>query len=508
MQLADLVPIADQPGSDIDTIQICGLTADSRAVKPGYLFAALPGTRDDGAKFIKDAINKGAVAVLTHAGWQDEAGNDPLGPREDTPVLDFRNPRRALAIAAARYYDRQPETICAVTGTNGKTSIANFTRQIWELLGLRAASMGTLGIRSPEAFIPLHHTTPDPVEVHRALNGLSLAGVDHMAMEASSHGLSQYRLDGVSVAAAAFTNLTRDHLDYHENFDDYLFAKMRLIGEILKPGATAVLNVDADFFDEADQLCWSRGIRSVSVGHDIKADLRLVSQVPTSHGQNLEVTWQEKTHSIQLPLIGDFQAMNALMAAALVIVTGGRPDEVFSVLSGLKTINGRMQLVGRTSGGAAILVDYAHTPDALETVLKAVRPHTDGRLHVVVGCGGDRDRGKRPQMGALAASLADVAIITDDNPRSEDPATIRAEVLAGVRQPGEHVREIGDRRKAIKSAIEGLDDGDLLIVAGKGHETGQIVGDRTLAFSDIEEVQGVLANNSDGKQSRGSTVVE
>lgn len=354
--------------------------------------------------------------------------------------------------------------------------------------------MGTLGIQAPEAWIPLHHTTPDPVEVHRALNGLSLAGVDHLAMEASSHGLSQYRLDGVNVAAAAFTNLTRDHLDYHEDFDDYLFAKMRLIGEILKPGATAVLNADADFFEEADQLCWSRGIRIISVGEDVHADLRLVSQTPSAHGQSLEITWHEKAFDIQLPLIGDFQAMNALMAAALVIATGGQVKEVFETLSDLATIKGRMQLVGRTPGGAAVLVDYAHTPDALKTVIAAVRPHTDARLHVVFGCGGDRDRGKRPEMGALAASLADVVIVTDDNPRSEDAAVIRAEVLGGVSQQGEHVREIGDRKAAITAAVEGLGEGDLLIVAGKGHETGQIVGDRTLPFSDIEEVQALLAS--------------
>lgn len=494
MQLADLVPTSGRIKSGADGIQISGLTADSRAVKPGYLFAALPGTRDDGARFIHDALKRGAVAVLTHAGWQGEAGNDALVDYQDTPVLGCRNPRRELAIVAARYYERQPKTICAVTGTNGKTSIANFTRQIWELLGLRAASMGTLGIRSPESYLPLHHTTPDPVEIHRALNGLSLAGVDHLAMEASSHGLSQYRLDGVNVAAAAFTNLTRDHLDYHEDFDDYLFAKMRLVGEILKPGATAVINADADFFEEADQLCWSRGIQTTSVGKDANADLRLVSQTPTVDGQSLEITWHKEAFDIQLPLIGDFQAMNALMAAALVIATGGRASEVFAVLPKLETIKGRMQLVGRTPGGAAVLVDYAHTPGALETVLKAVRSHTNARLHVVVGCGGDRDRGKRPQMGAIAASFADVAVITDDNPRSENPASIRAEILAGVSRQSEHVLEIGDRREAVKTAIEGLGAGDLLIVAGKGHETGQIVGDRTLPFSDIEEVQNVLAN--------------
>lgn len=497
MQLADLVPTSGRTESGADKIQISGLTADSRAVKPGYLFAALPGTQDDGARFIQDALKRGAVAVLTHAGWQGEAGNDALADHQDTPVLGCRNPRRDLAIAAARYYERQPKTICAITGTNGKTSIANFTRQIWERLGQRAASMGTLGIQAPEAYIPLHHTTPDPVEIHRALNGLSLAGVDHLAMEASSHGLSQYRLDGVNVAAAAFTNLTRDHLDYHEDFDDYLFAKMRLIGEILKPGATAVLNADADFFDEADQLCWSRGIHTISVGEGTLADLRLVSQTPTAHGQNLEITWRDRAFDIQLPLIGDFQAMNALMAAALVIATGEEASEVFAALSELVTIKGRMQLVGRTPGGAAVLVDYAHTPDALKTVLEAVRAHTDARLHVVVGCGGDRDRGKRPQMGTIAASLADVVIVTDDNPRSEDAAAIRAEVLGGVARQSEHVREIGDRRDAIKAAVEGLVEGDLLIVAGKGHETGQIVGDRTLPFSDIEEVQAVLANEKD-----------
>jgi UDP-N-acetylmuramoyl-L-alanyl-D-glutamate--2,6-diaminopimelate ligase len=502
MLLADLVSLPAQGGrgdnrSKDTKIEIAGLTADSRAVKPGYLFAALPGTEADGARFIREALHRGAVAVVTHAGWQAEPGNEGLADSEETPILDYRNPRRELAIAAARYYEGQPRTICAITGTNGKTSIANFTRQIWTRLGKRSASMGTLGIQSPEAFIPLHHTTPDPVEIHRALNGLALAGVDHLAMEASSHGLAQYRLDGVSIAAAAFTNLTRDHLDYHKDFDDYLFAKMRLIGELLKPGATAVLNIDADFFEEADQLCWSRGIKCLSVGESEGAALRLLSQTSTAQGQDLKISWNNKEFDIALPLVGAFQAMNALMAAALVIATGAPAGEVFETLSCLVPIKGRMQMVGRAPGGAAVLVDYAHTSDALETVLKALRPHTDARLHLVFGCGGDRDRGKRPLMGAVAASLADVAIVTDDNPRGEDPAAIRAEVLAGAKD-ADHVVEIGDRKEAISMAIEGLRIGDLLIVAGKGHETGQIVGDRVLPFSDVDEVEAVLGNLAAG----------
>lgn len=502
MQLADLISPSGPSGPPPEDILVEGLTADSREVKPGYLFAALPGTQDDGARFIRDALERGAVAIVTHPGWQNEAGKDALADYKGTPVLDFRNPRRELALASARYYKGQPQTICAVTGTNGKTSIASFTRQIWALLGKRAASMGTLGIQSPEAYIPLGHTTPDPVEVHRALNGLALAGINHLAMEASSHGLAQYRLDGVSIAAAAFTNLTRDHLDYHEDFDDYLFAKMRLIGELLKPGAVAVLNGDADFFDEADQLCWSRGIRVVSVGRGERSTLRLISRAPTPSGQDLKVVWKGQEYEIDLPLVGAFQASNALIAAALVLSTGGQAGEVFAALANLTSVRGRMQLAGKTRAGkpgdsATILVDYAHTPDALETVLEAVRPHTAGRLHVIVGCGGDRDRGKRPQMGEIAARLADVAIITDDNPRGEDAAAIRAEVLGGARKTGRNVQEIGDRRQAIHVAIDALGPGDLLIIAGKGHETGQIVGDRILPFSDIEEVEAALAARKD-----------
>lgn len=497
MQLAELISLSGRPDLVPSDIAIRGLTADSRAVKPGYLFAALPGTEVDGAKYISDALERGAAAIMTHAGWQSEAGKVAGSDQQEIPVLDYRNPRKELALAAARYYARQPETICAVTGTNGKTSIASFTRQIWSLLGHRAASMGTLGIQSPVAYIPLGHTTPDPVEIHRALNGLTLSGVDHLAMEASSHGLAQYRLDGVNIAAAAFTNLTRDHLDYHEDFDDYLFAKMRLIGEVLKPGSVAVLNADADFRDEADQLCWSRGIRVVSVGESENSDLRLLSRTPAQSGQELLVRWKDREYAIDLPLIGAFQASNAMIAAALVISTGGPADEVFAALSKLTTVAGRMQLAGKTKNGATILVDYAHTPDALETVLNAVRPHAKSKLHVIVGCGGDRDRGKRPLMGEIAARLADVAIITDDNPRSEDPATIRAEVLGGVEKSAGKVHEIGDRRQAIRTAIDGLKSGDLLIVAGKGHETGQITGDKVLPFSDIEEIEAALADKNE-----------
>lgn len=497
MQLSDLISHSERSDVAPGDISICGLTADSRAVKPGYLFAALPGTEVDGAKYISEALERGAAAVMTHPGWQSEAGDLQEIGGQDIPVLNFRNPRQELALAAARYYEAQPETICAVTGTNGKTSIANFTRQLWQFLGLRAASMGTLGVQSPESFIPLGHTTPDPVQIHRTLNGLALSGVDHLAMEASSHGLAQYRLDGVNITAAAFTNLTRDHLDYHEDFDDYLFAKMRLIGEILKPGSIAVLNSEAGFFDEADQLCWSRGIRVVSVGQNESADLRLVSSNPTQSGQKLKIVWESREYEVDLPLIGAFQASNALMAAALVISTGGSAGEVFAAMERLTTVAGRMQLAGRTSNGAPILVDYAHTPDALETVLHAVRPHTKAKLHVIVGCGGDRDRGKRPQMGEIAARLADIATITDDNPRSEDPAAIRAEVLGGAGKSQANsrsiVQEIGDRREAIRTAIGSLEPGDLLIIAGKGHETGQIMSDRVLPFSDIKEVEATLA---------------
>jgi UDP-N-acetylmuramoyl-L-alanyl-D-glutamate--2,6-diaminopimelate ligase len=497
MHLAKLVTLSDPAVSTSGEVPICGITADSRKVKPGFLFAALPGNDVDGAKFIADALERGAAAVVTHASWKASVDAPQIETYEETPVLDFPNPRRELALAAARYYAQQPDTVCAVTGTNGKTSIASFARQIWSLLGLRAASLGTLGLQSPEAFMPLGHTTPDPVAIHKALYGLALANVHHLALEASSHGLTQYRLDGVKIKAAAFSNLTRDHLDYHKDFDDYLFAKMRLFGEVMVPGSVAVLNIDADFFKEADEICWSRGIGVLPVGKKEGAALRLVNQIPNKAGQIMTFAYDGSEVEIDLPLVGSFQAMNVLMAAALVMATGGEPNEVFSVLPHLIEIQGRLQHVGDTPSGGSVYVDYAHTPDALHSAIEALRPHTTGRLHVIVGCGGDRDPGKRPLMGEIAARLGDVAIITDDNPRSEDPKAIRTQMMAGAKAADGDVHEIGDRGIAISQTVATLGEGDILIVAGKGHETGQIVGDKVLPFSDVDEVRAALEASVD-----------
>jgi UDP-N-acetylmuramoyl-L-alanyl-D-glutamate--2,6-diaminopimelate ligase len=397
------------------------------------------------------------------------------------------NPRARLAHFAAAFFGAQPATVAAVTGTNGKTSVAVFLRQIWERLGYTAASMGTIGVVAPSGTRTLAHTTPDPIEIHRILAELAREGVDHLALEASSHGLDQHRLDGVKVAAAGFTNITRDHLDYHANFAAYLAAKLRLFSERAEQGGVAVINADAEHAD--DFVAAAQGLRVLTVGEHGEA-LKLVARAPNSDGQDLTVLHAGKTYNVRLPLAGGFQASNALVAAGLAIGLGDPAAKVFAALEHLKGAAGRLEKVAAAKSGAPVYVDYAHTPDALQTVLKALRPHAAGKLHVVFGCGGDRDRGKRPLMGAIAAKLADVAIVTDDNPRSEEPAAIRAEILAGC--PG--AREIGDRADAIRAAIAALEAGDILVIAGKGHESGQIVGAVTRPFSDREEaVKAALA---------------
>lgn len=491
MELGDIVGKKIAASLDRPEVMIHGLTADSRQVRPGFLFAALPGTLQDGAKYIEQALAQGASAVLTHGEWQKSVGATALAANDDVPVFADANPRRTLALCAARYFSKQPETICAVTGTNGKTSIANFARQIWTLLGLRAASLGTLGLMSPESYVPLNHTTPDPVKVHQMLEGLSLARVNHLALEASSHGLAQFRLDGVRIQAAAFTNLTRDHLDYHEDAEDYFYAKLRLFGELLQPGAVAVLNKDADIFSDVEHLCWARGIRILSVGGE-GADIAIREIVSEHWGQKVSVTYRGGEYEIDLKLLGSFQASNVLIAAALCIATGCDADAVFACLPNLRGVPGRMERIGAYNG-ASVVVDYAHTPDALQTVLQSLRPHLDSKLSVIIGCGGDRDKGKRPLMAQIAAEQADRAIITDDNPRTEDPDQIRREMLAGVKRKKRRVREIGNRSVAIASAIKELGKGDILLIAGKGHESGQIIGDKTLPFNDKDEAVRIIS---------------
>jgi len=457
--------------------EIVGLTADSRAVRPGDLFAALPGAKVDGRAYIADAIRLGAVAILAPTGTTLDTG--------DVALITDDEPRRRFAQMAARFYGRQPTVMAAVTGTNGKTSVANFLRQIWTRLGHPAASLGTIGLHAPNRIEKGSLTTPDPVSLHKTLAELAQAGVTHAAFEASSHGLSQFRLDGVLVAAAAFTNLTRDHLDYHGDMDGYWSAKCRLFAEVMGPRGTAVINADSPLACQLAELCRQRGQRVLTYGHAVGSDIRILRAVPAAHGQDLELAVLGQAHQLHLPLAGDFQASNAACALGLALATGAEQTAAIDALSHLEGVPGRLQKVAATTAGAAIYVDYAHTPDALETVLKALRPHASGKLMVVFGCGGDRDAGKRPQMGLVAAELADTVIVTDDNPRSEDPAKIRAQILAAC----PNAREIGDRRQAILTAVLGLQAGDVLVLAGKGHETGQIVKSTVLPFDDAEEAR-------------------
>ena len=456
--------------------QFRGLAADSREVKPGFLFAALAGSKTDGAKFIADAVARGAVAVL---GAPDAAAQvSELG----VEFIPAANPRRRLAQMAAEFYGAQPSIVAAVTGTNGKTSVASFVRQIWTFEDKPAASLGTIGIDAPSGHVSLGHTTPDPVRLHAELARLKHEGVDHLAMEASSHGLDQYRLDGVKVSAAGFTNITRDHLDYHATFENYLAAKLRLFKDLIVPDGAAVVNMDAEHADDFIAAAQARRFRLLRVGAKGE-DLRLVTQTPSPRGQDITVNYQGRSHRIALPLAGLFQASNALVAAGLVLALGDPAEKVFAGLETLKGAPGRLELVARTHGQAAIYVDYAHTPDAIETVLKALRPHVKGRLHILFGCGGDRDRGKRPLMAQAAAGFADAVVLTDDNPRSEDPAAIRREALKGAPS----AREIAGRAEAIREAIAALHENDALVIAGKGHEDYQIIGTEVHHFSDREE---------------------
>ncbi len=460
--------------------EILGVTADSRKVRPGFLFAALPGAVTDGRRFVPDAVKAGAVAVL--------AGDDI--PEAGVPVIQVEDPRRAYALAAANFWQTQPEVVVAVTGTNGKTSVAAFCRQIFAACGHKAASMGTLGVRAtgPEGFdvqlTPPGLTTPDAADVAELMARLSDLGVTHLALEASSHGLDQRRLEGARLAAAGFLNLTQDHLDYHGDMAVYRAAKLRLFDQLLPRGATAVLNADSDVY-EAFAACAVRAGQTVmSVGAEGQG-ICLLDRQPNPEGQALSLSYQGQTFQLQLPLAGGFQAANALVAAGLCLATGETPQAVFEALSQLEGAPGRLQRVGGAVSGGEAYVDYAHTPDGLQTILEALRPHAEGRLIVVFGAGGDRDRTKRPLMGAIAARLADLAIVTDDNPRSEDPAAIRAEVMAG--NPG--LIEIGDRRFAIAHALGQLKAGDVVVIAGKGHEQGQTVAGVTYPFDDVVETR-------------------
>ncbi len=476
---------------------VTGVTADSRKVAEGTLFCALPGTLNDGRDYIPQALARGATAILLP---DDDRGVDLGAPdRANSVFVTVSDVRRAYALAAKAFYGAQPKTCVAVTGTNGKTSVATFCRQIFAHLGHKSASMGTLGVVTSDpngtenAITGPGLTTPDAADLAQHLANLASDGITHLCMEASSHGIDQRRLDGISLTAAGFTNLTQDHLDYHATMDAYRSAKLRLFENLLPRGRTAVLNADSDAYNAFAATSIMSGLNVMSVGERAR-NLCMTGRDLTVDGQILYLDYQGKSYETKLPLAGLFQASNALVAAGLAIAAGENPEGVIEALSKLKGARGRLERVGSKSNAAEIYVDYAHTPDGLETVLKALRPHTQGKLVVVFGCGGDRDRGKRPQMGAIAEKLADRVFVTDDNPRTEDPASIRTQILKGMSTNGKKGGpvEIGDRKKAIMEAVSGLKTGDVLVVAGKGHEQGQIVGDKVLPFDDVTVVRVAL----------------
>jgi UDP-N-acetylmuramoyl-L-alanyl-D-glutamate--2,6-diaminopimelate ligase len=482
MKLRDL--FSDDAAIDprAEAVEVNGLAVDSRAVKPGDLFFALAGSKTDGSRFIDAAIAAGAVAV---------AGDRAAQGGSRVPFVVTPNPRLALARAAARFYPRQPATIAAVTGTSGKTSVAAFTRQIWERLGHVSASIGTIGLVSPKRTVYGSLTTPDPIALHRQLDEIADDGVTHLAFEASSHGLDQFRLDGVRVAAGGFTNLSRDHMDYHPDVAHYLAAKLRLFRDLVMPGGAAVISTDHECSQQVIEAARARDLRIIAVGRNADGDgegIRLVGVSVEGFAQNLALATRGRNYTVKLPLVGEFQIENSLVAAGLAIGTGSEPDAVFAGLEHLEGAKGRLERVGEHNG-APIFVDYAHKPDARAKALQALRPYAKRKLVVIFGAGGDRDAGKRPLMGAIATENADQVIVTDDNPRSENPEAIRAAILAAAK----NATDIADRADAIRTGISALQQGDVLLIAGKGHETGQIVGDKVLPFSDHEAVAAALA---------------
>jgi UDP-N-acetylmuramoyl-L-alanyl-D-glutamate--2,6-diaminopimelate ligase len=468
--------LEDQLAGSVGALAVSGISSDSRKIEPGMVFVAVAGTKADGAGFIADAATRGAVAAVA-----SHCIDAPI------PVVVVSDPRRFLSIAASHVYGKQPETMVAVTGTAGKTSVASFTRQIWAYAGHPAAMIGTTGVVSPTRNEYGSLTTPDPVSLHKLLADLSDEGVTHASMEASSHGLDQGRLDGVKLAAAAFTNLGRDHMDYHPTVESYMAAKMRLFDTLLPKGAPAVIFADDAWSEQAVRAARDAGHDVRTVGR--RGDYLTLKRVEHfRHKQVAEIHAEGEIFEVDIPLAGDFQVANALVAAGLAMSTGVPAKIAMAALEKLQGASGRLELVGHTKDGALAYVDYAHKPDALANVLESVRPFTTGRVIVVFGCGGDRDRGKRPIMGEIACRLADVVIVTDDNPRSEEPASIRAEIMAAAGC----ATEIGDRAEAIRTAVEMLTSGDTLIVAGKGHEEGQTIGSVTLPFSDHAELRKAL----------------
>ena len=482
MKLISLVSGSTQLQDSIRNTDIRGLSVDSRQVKNGYLFAALKGFEVDGAVFVKKAIANGASVIL--------ASHDAAIENCDIDIVRVADPRQEIALIAGRFYARQPENIVAVTGTNGKSSIVSFCRQIWSRAGLNAASIGTIGIETAFSSNYGGLTTPDPVELHKIVENLSIDDqISHLALEASSHGLDQKRLDGMCLKAAAFTNLSRDHMDYHDGMDAYLDAKSRLFAELLPSAGTAVFNVDDDVSASLIKISKNRGHKILSVGVN-GVDIQLLSNNPDGSGQTIQLAGVFGDVTIRIPLVGSFQVSNALVAAALCFATGTSVDDCLDGLANLTGARGRLELIGNSSSGSPVYIDFSHTPDALETALGALRPFVTNRLLVVFGAGGDRDPGKRILMGAAGHQFADVVIVTDDNPRTEDPALIRQAVLKGAPEG----KNIGDRQTAIKYAIGLLQSGDVLLIAGKGHETGQEIMGISHPFSDHTAVTSALAS--------------
>ncbi len=459
---------------------ISGICVDSRECRKGDLFAAMPGEYMHGGDFIRFAMRMGAAAVLTDARGLELAFDNLQDAT--VPVVVSEDPRRDLAIAASRFFGKQPATMIAITGTNGKTSVANFARQIWELLGKKAVNFGTTGVEGAYC-AALNHTTPEPVTLHKLLKTLADEGITHAAMEASSHGLDQRRLDGVYLTAAGFTNFSQDHLDYHHTFKEYFNAKAGLFSRVLPPEGSAVVNLDDAKGPEIAEIAMKRGQDVITLGSTDAADMKILNARFDATGQDLRFEWRGQVHATRLHLIGGFQAQNVLMAAALVMACGARAEHVFPTLTELRTVPGRMELAATRANGANVFVDFAHTPDALKTALSALRPHVMGRLIVVFGAGGDRDKTKRPLMGQAAAQNADVVFVTDDNPRTEDAASIREMVLSGAPE----ATEIGDRAQAILTGVDALQPGDALLIAGKGHEKGQTIGNDVFPFDDVEQ---------------------
>jgi len=451
--------------------RVTGFAIDSRKVAPGTVFGAFRGTVSNGEDYIPNAIAAGAVAVFAR----------PEAFVEGAVHIADAEPRRAFAKAAARFFAPFPDTVVAVTGTNGKTSTVELTRQLWRMAGYHAASIGTLGVTTADDSVSTGLTTPDIATFLANVAGLRREGVTHVAFEASSHGLSQFRTEGLPVQAAAFTNLSRDHLDYHGTMEAYLEAKLRLFSEVVAPDGAAVVWMDDAASTRVAEIASERGLRLITLGTKGET-LKIVGRQPTQLGQTLTIEAEGKAHTIKLPLIGAYQAANALTAAGLVLATGGELGDILALLARVQPVRGRLERAAISRAGAPIYVDYAHTPDGLEAAIQALRPHTAGKLIVLFGAGGDRDRGKRPLMGEVAARLADHVIVTDDNPRSEEPGFIRREVLAGAPD----ATEIGGRREAIVAAIAEAGANDIVLLAGKGHEQGQIVGDRVLPFDDVQ----------------------